>query len=106
MPLFESVEKLKPHYPLVDIKAALCAVTVLRMTRTARNYAFEAGMTLQAVVDLVQGIDAAQFYKSMTSIADHTVWQDVYHVPFDELVLYVKFTVDPDGYLLISLKEK
>lgn len=42
----------------------------------------------------------------MTSQADHRVWQDVYHVPFKDLVLYVKFTTDAQGYLLISFKEK
>ena len=47
-----------------------------------------------------------QFYKSMTSMADHRIWQDVYHVEFGALVLYVKFTTDAEGYLVISLKEK
>jgi hypothetical protein len=31
---------------------------------------------------------------------------DVYHVPFEGLVLYVKFTTDAQGYLVISFKEK
>jgi motility quorum-sensing regulator/GCU-specific mRNA interferase toxin len=42
----------------------------------------------------------------MTSLADHRIWQDVYHVPFEETVLYVKFTVDLNGHIVISLKEK
>lgn len=100
------MEKRTPHYALADIKAAFSSSAGLRMTTGARNYAFSQGMKLQDVVELVQGVSSTQFYKSMTSIADHTVWQDVYHVPFVDLVLYVKFTVDPDGYLLISLKEK
>jgi len=55
-------------------------------------------MSLQEVVELVQSVAASHFYKSMTSIADNKIWQDVYHVPFDaDLTLYVKFTVDPDG---------
>ena len=48
-----------------------------------------------------------QFYKSMTSLADHTQWQDVYHVPWRELLLYVKFTDDRvTEFLLLSFKEK
>jgi motility quorum-sensing regulator/GCU-specific mRNA interferase toxin len=35
----------------------------------------------------------SQFYKSMTSHADHRVWQDVNHLPWAGLVLYVKLTV-------------
>ncbi len=42
----------------------------------------------------------------MTSLADHRIWQDVYHVPHGGTVLYVKFTTDAEGYLVISLKEK
>ncbi len=42
----------------------------------------------------------------MTSFSGHAVWQDVYHVPYDDIVLYVKFTVDVEGHIVISLEEK
>jgi motility quorum-sensing regulator/GCU-specific mRNA interferase toxin len=48
----------------------------------------------------------SHFYKSMTSHADHRVWQDVYRVPWGGLVLYVKLTVDELGRLILSMKEK
>lgn len=76
------------------------------MTRTALMCAQALEIDLQGVVDIVQGMNTGQFYKSMTSAADSKVWQDVYHVPYDEVVLYVKFTTDVDGYLIISFKEK
>ena len=62
-------------------------------------------MTRTDIVVCIQGIVRTHFYKSMTSLADSRIWQDVYHVPFLTYVLYVKFTTDPAGYLLISLKE-
>ena len=40
------------------------------------------------------------------SDANSAIWQDVYHVPHGSLVLYVKFTTDIEGYLVISFKEK
>ena len=58
------------------------------------------------MVRLIQGMTREQFYKSMTAFADHRIWQDVYHVPCNGLVLYVKFTTDAQGYLVISFKEK
>jgi len=58
------------------------------------------------VVQVVQGMKRDQFYKSMTSFDDHRVWQDVYHVPWNDLVLYVKLTVDDLGRLILSMKEK
>jgi motility quorum-sensing regulator/GCU-specific mRNA interferase toxin len=48
-----------------------------------------------------------QLYKSMTSYADHRIWQDVYHVPSAAGMLYVKFTADVvTEFLLLSFKEK
>ena len=42
----------------------------------------------------------------MTSLADDRIWQDVYLVPFERTVLYLKFTTDAEGHLVISFKEK
>ena len=47
------------------------------------------------------------FYKSMTTFADHRVWQDVYHVTTRDLVLYVKLQADVvTEFTLMSFKEK
>jgi hypothetical protein len=44
---------------------------------------------------------------SMTAYANHRVWQDVYHVPSRQGLLYVKFTADAVAeFLLLSFKEK
>ena len=55
----------------------------------------------------LQTMQRTHFYKSMTAYADHRVWQDVYHVPSQAGVLYVKFTADAvTEFLLLSFKEK
>jgi hypothetical protein len=100
------VEKLKPHFDLATIKATFSTVRKLRMTRTAHDCALALGMRLQDVVALVQVATREHFYKSMTSARDSAIWQDVYHLPWADTVLYVKFTTDSSGFLLISLKEK
>jgi motility quorum-sensing regulator/GCU-specific mRNA interferase toxin len=100
------VEKLKPHHDLTAIKAAFGKVEDLRMTKTAHDGALGLGLALQDVVDLIQKTTRSQFYKSMTTIADSKVWQDVYRVPWKTKVLYLKFTTDAQGFLVISLKEK
>ena len=41
-----------------------------------------------------------------TANANNAIWQDVYHVPHGVTVLYVKFTTDAEGYLVIGFKEK
>jgi motility quorum-sensing regulator/GCU-specific mRNA interferase toxin len=47
------------------------------------------------------------FFKSMTTFADHRVWQDVYRVPARELELYIKFQADVvTEFIVMSFKEK
>ena len=64
------------------------------------------GVDDAAVVSVIQKLSARDFDKSMTSIADHRVWQDVYKPRVGAQTLYVKFTLDSQGaLLLISFKE-
>lgn len=100
------MEKKKPHYSLDTIKATFVSVRALRITKTATTCAEGLGITLEGVVTVIQGITREHFYKSMTSNASSAVWQDVYHVPHGATVLYVKFTTDAEGHLVISFKEK
>ncbi len=100
------MEKRKPHYDLGTIKSTFCSVETLRITRTALSCAEQLGLTLQDIVDIIQSITRERFYKSMTSLVSSAIWQDVYHVTHAGLILYVKFTTDSEGYLVISFKEK
>jgi len=46
------------------------------------------------------------FHKSMKSMADHKIWQDVYKPNVAGRTLYVKFTLDArQALFLISFKE-
>jgi len=42
----------------------------------------------------------------MTTYADHRVLQDVYYFEYRDIHLYIKFTVDSEGYLIVSFKER
>lgn len=101
------MEKRRAHYDLVSIKATFSTVDGLRLTESSLVFAtVELGLADTGIVDLIQSIERSHFYKSMTSVRDHRIWQDVYHLSFDARLLYVKFTTDESGYLLISLKDK
>lgn len=100
------MEKRKPHYSLDTIKATFCDAESLRITKTALTCAEALGLTHQGIIEIIQGMTREQFFKSMTSIASSAIWQDVYHVPHGGILLYVKFTTDAEGYLVISFKEK
>lgn len=100
------MEKLKPHYDLTTIQATFSVVDALRITRTAQKCAEALGMTRADIIVCIQSITRPHFHKSMTSKGDSRIWQDVYRVPSGAIVLYVKFTTDAEGYLLISFKEQ
>ncbi|KHD10581.1 hypothetical protein PN36_09265 [Candidatus Thiomargarita nelsonii] len=93
-------------YNLKDIQATSQEVADLRMTRTARQTRVNLALSLEDVVFIIQSLTSRNFYKSMTTYADHRVWQDVYHFKFNQINLYIKFMMDEKGYLIISFKER
>ena len=96
------MEKRKPTYNLEKIKQSDFAIT-----RTAVRTATKLGMDSADIRHVVSTMQPSMFYKSMTSYANSHIWQDVYHVPWNEYMLYVKFTEDMiSEFLLLSLKEK
>ncbi len=101
------VEKRKPTYDLVAFKAAFATVEGLRVTGTAVRGAAALGFDRAGIVAIIRSMERRHFRKSMTSYADHRIWQDVYHVPSEAGVLYIKFTADTvTEFLLLSFKEK
>ena len=73
------MEKGTPHCKLPVVKALVEAGKV-KATATAYNGALELGINdLDGMCAVVLALTPADFYKSMTTHADHRVWQDVYH---------------------------
>jgi len=65
------------------------------------------GFNRAGIVRVVANIERSMFYKSMTTFADNRLWQDVYHVPVDDMLLYVKFQADAiTDFMIMSFKEK
>jgi len=66
------MEKLTPHSKLVVVKALVEAGKV-RATNSARRGATALGFGLSEMLDVVMTLAPTDFYKSMTTHADHTV---------------------------------
>ena len=62
------------------------------------------GLELADMLAVVMALSMADFYKSMTPHADHTVWQDVYRPNTQAGDVYLKLTVI-DDVLIVSFKE-
>jgi motility quorum-sensing regulator / GCU-specific mRNA interferase toxin len=98
------VEKRKPTY---DLEAFKAAASRIRVTVVATRTAAALGYGRTEIEATIRTLRRSQFHKSMTSYADHRIWQDVYYVPSPVGTLYVKFTADTvSEFVLLSFKEK
>lgn len=93
------MEKPTPHCKLAVVKSLVEAGQV-RTTQSATAM----GLDLSDMLTVVLALKPADFYKSMTTHADHTVWQDVYRPSTPSGGLYLKLTVIND-VLIVSFKE-
>ena len=97
------MEKRSPHCPLSIVKTLLEAGRV-RTTHAARSGANDLGLDLAGMLVVVRALTPADFHKSMTTHADHRIWQDVYRPKTEVGDVYLKLTVI-DDVLIVSFKE-
>ncbi len=99
------MEKHTPHCKLNIVKL-LVEQGKVRATGSAFIGARDLGIyDLAGMCALIMTLTSANFCKSMTTNADHCIWQDVYHAktPSGDDV-YLKLTVVED-VLIVSFKE-
>jgi motility quorum-sensing regulator/GCU-specific mRNA interferase toxin len=97
------MEKRTPHCPLSRVKALIQEGKVCS-THSARLGATALGFDLKGMIAVVSSLTMKDFYKSMTTHADHRVWQDVYRPTTKAGAVYLKLTV-MDDVLIVSFKE-
>lgn len=101
------MEKKKPHYPLSEVQRVVEARGVNAFTATALTGAAALGLSCEQAVVVVLGLKQKDLYKSMTTHADHTIWQDVYHARLKPgLMAYIKVTLRENGTIVIQFKER
>ena len=97
------MEKGLPHCKLSVVKSLVSAGQV-RTTKGARDGAVALGFDFDGMLAVVLALTTADFYKSMTTHADHRVWQDVYRPSTPAGEVYLKLTVI-DDVLIVTFKE-
>lgn len=97
------MEKNTPHYRLPVINA-LIEQGKVKSTKGALAGAAALGLDFQGMLGVVQGLAQKNFYKSMTSRANHKEWQDVYRADTKAGQVYLKLTVI-DDVVIVSFKE-
>jgi len=100
------MEKRLPHYDLGRIQGAVRRLGAAAFTKTALDGGRAMGLTLAEMLAVVTSLRRSDFRKSMTTLADHRVWQDVYVAPTPVgLLAYIKIT-ERDGAPVIQFKEQ
>jgi len=97
------MEKRSPHCQLSVIKV-LIGEGKVRSTFSALAGGAALGFDFEGIVAVVLALTPKDFYKSMTTHADHRVWQDVYRPTTPAGEVYLKLTVVQD-VLIVSFKE-
>lgn len=101
------MEKKKPHCSLSEVQRVVEARGVNAFTATALTGAATLGLSSEQAAAVVLGLKQKDLYKSMTTNADHKIWQDVYHATLKAgLVAYIKVTLRENGTVVIQFKEK
>ena len=100
------MEKRSPHYDLARIQADVKRLGVAAFTKTAIDGGRAMGLTSAEMLTVIASLSRRDFFKSMTTYADHRVWQDVYHAATPvRKEAYIKVTLR-DGAPVIQFKEK
>ena len=99
------MEKRKAHYSLSRVKE-LIRDGNYQVTRTALRCATrDFGITqVGQVAACVLDLEVRDLYKSMTTLHDATLWQDVYRPNIEGVPAYVKIQVMEDTTVVISFK--
>jgi motility quorum-sensing regulator / GCU-specific mRNA interferase toxin len=97
------MEKRTPHRKLAVVKDLIVAGKV-RTTVSALAGGAALGFGFDEIIGVVVALTPRDFYKSMTTNADHRIWQDVYRPKTPAGEVYLKLTV-LDDVLIVSFKE-
>ena len=89
------MEKRTPHYDLAGVRAEAARLGAAAFTKTALDGGRMMGLTTAEMLAVIASLSRREFYKSMTTYADHRVWQDVYHAATP---------VRKDAYIKITLR--
>ena len=97
------MEKWTPHCKLPVVKQLVGAGKV-RSTFSALAGGATLGFDFDGMVKIIMELTPADFHKSMTTHADHRIWQDVYRPVTPGGEVYLKLTIIED-VLIVSFKE-
>ena len=100
------MEKKRAHYDLAAVHEAVARLGIRAFSRLALKGGLEMGLSIEDMLETVASLAPKMLHKSMTTYADHTIWQDVYHARTpNNRTAYVKLTMR-NAAPVVQFKEK
>lgn len=98
----------KPTYDLQQLQQLVGQGELSRVfTQAAKEGASRLGLGELDIVAAVLELSAAAFYKSMEAEKCPGLWQDVYHLQYRGVALYIKLQLSPDRRaVVVQFKRK
>lgn len=101
------MEKNTPHYDLAMIKADVVRLGSKAFTLSAREGGRKMTLGITQMLRIVCLLEDRMLHKSMTTYADHRIWQDVYYTSYQDREIYIKVTCRAGGgHPIVSFKER
>ena len=72
---------------------SLLAKGSIRVTFSALACACQFGLDFQSLIEIVAKLSPEAYYKSLVTVRDSTIWQDVYRPFVNGLEFYLKIVV-------------
>jgi len=92
----------RPTYDLQEVQRLVGQGELSRVISDAAVAgAHELGFDREEIVEAVLSLNPSDFYKSMESDRFPGLWQDVYHLCFRGVYLYIKLQLDADGFAVV-----
>ena len=89
------MEKPTPHYDLAMVQAQVARLGPAAFTKTALDGGRDMGLTTREMLAVIAALTRRNFHKSMTTYANHRIWQDVYYAPTP---------VDKEAYIKVTMR--
>lgn len=98
------MEKRKAQYDLRPLQDRVRAGNWV-VTLTAQKNAWECfRLDVEGVKKVILALEKDDFFKSMTTFHDHSLWQDVYKPLVNSVRAYIKLQEAAAGMVLIQFK--
>lgn len=101
------LEKQVPHYSLTKLKRLIEEGKYKFTFSSKKTLVEDFSITTEEALETILKLTGKDLYKSMQSLENVSLWQDVYHKNIGDKTAYIKLQINiTDNAIIISFKRK